>query len=424
MGASTAGSRGLTRKRRRIDVRKAVADKIPARHYATHGWDKYPAKMVPHLARYSIERVSKQGDRILAPFCGCGTVQVESLLAKRCSIGLDINPVAVLLARAKSAIYDVDRLRGHADEVAASAASVAERRFDYPRWLDYCFTPLTLHKLLSLRTSIRQSAKDVPRLYRDLLYASLVVSVRHSSRADPRSPKPFISKRAREERVGRHYDSFRVFLASVDRLAQASADLFGRIDGSGRRARTLEADARCVAKHIRSDPVDAIVTSPPYLSAQDYYRSSKLELAILGRAFRHGRESLGERIIGSGRGGQARIDWGRQSWRPKPLEALRKSDDHAAAVVARYFDDMRAVFKGIHRVVKPGGLCCFIVGDSTLRGIRLPVHRWISEIAETAGFQLVEHEVDTIRDRRVPPQRQGHSSLIDCEHLLFFERSD
>ena len=404
-------------------MRKAVADKIPSRYYVTHAWDKYPAKMVPHLARYSIERVSKQGDRVLDPFCGCGTVQVECLLAKRESIGLDINPVAVLLARAKCAIYDVDRLQRHADEVAATAAHVADSHFDYPRWLDYWFTPLTLRKLLSLRTSIDEIGKDVPRVYRDLLYASLTVSVRRCSRADPRSPKPFISKRAREERVGRHYDSFKVFLTSVRRLGRASVDLFRRIGGSGPRVRTLKADARSVRKHMTYAAVDAVVTSPPYLSAQDYYRSSKLELAILDSAFADGTDRLGESIIGSGRGAQPRIDWAKQSWRPRALEALWKTDERAAAVVVRYFDDMDTVLKGIHCVLKPGGLSCLVVGDSSLRGISLPVHTWIIRLAEKSGFQLVDHEIDSIRDRRVPPQRLGHSSLIDCEHLLFFKRS-
>ena len=63
---------------KRIDVRTTIGDILPYRHHVTHGWDKYPAKMVPHLARYAIECVSTKRDIVLDPFCGCGTVQIES----------------------------------------------------------------------------------------------------------------------------------------------------------------------------------------------------------------------------------------------------------------------------------------------------------------------------------------------------------
>ena len=64
-----------------------------------------------------------------------------------------------------------------------------------------------------------------------------------------------------------------------------------------------------------------------------------------------------------------------------------------------------------------------IVGDSTLRGISLPVHKWMIQIGEAIGFRLLAHEIDFIRDRRLAPKRMGHSSLIDCEHLLFFQHT-
>jgi len=115
------------------------------------------------------------------------------------------------------------------------------------------------------------------------------------------------------------------------------------------------------------------------------------------------------------------MDWNCQHWTPRPLTLLRDKDERSATVVLRYIDDMRRVLARIRRVLKPSGRCCLIVGDSTLREIYLPVHEWIVHVAERAGFRLIEHETDSIRDRRVPPQRVGHSSLIDCEHLLFFE---
>ena len=423
MGTPLPRGRPVRPTPRRIDVRTTIGDILPYRHHVTHGWDKYPAKMVPHLARYAIERVSTKTDLVLDPFCGCGTVQIESALLGRQSIGVDVNPLAVLLAKAKSAIYRPERLLAYAADVVAVARERLWRRHPFEDWLDYWFTPVTLQKLLAIRASIADIMEGKPAKYRDLLEASLAVSVRLCSRADPRSPKPFISKRARERRVGRHYDSITTFYRSVERLAEASQALLACMGGPRIQARTILGDSRGLSTDMLGGYVDSVVTSPPYLSAQDYYRSSKLELAILGPLVQMGTKSLGSAIVGSGRGEYSKLDWNKQKSLPSTLKLLRAEDERSARLVVTYLDDMRTIFGRIRTVLKPSGRCCMVVGDSTLRGICLPVHKWMIQIGEAMGFRLLAHEIDFIRDRRLPPKRLGHSSLIDCEHLLFFGRA-
>ena len=45
----------------------------------THGLHKYPAKFFPELPRWLIQRYSEKQDRILDPFSGSGTTNVEAL---------------------------------------------------------------------------------------------------------------------------------------------------------------------------------------------------------------------------------------------------------------------------------------------------------------------------------------------------------
>ncbi|RLE79482.1 MAG: hypothetical protein DRJ51_07695 [Thermoprotei archaeon] len=70
--------------------------------YLTHGLHPYPARMIPQIARRLIERYSERKDVILDPFCGSGGVLVESMLLGRNSIGIDINPLALIIAKAKT----------------------------------------------------------------------------------------------------------------------------------------------------------------------------------------------------------------------------------------------------------------------------------------------------------------------------------
>jgi len=376
--------------------------------------------MLPHLARYAIERVSLPDDTVLDPFCGCGTVQIEALLAGRNSVGVDVNPLAVLLARAKTTFFDAVELTATARRIISAARRRRSDRLTPYRWLKYWFAPLTLSKLFKVRLSI--SSARTSRRYRELLFACLAVCVRKCSRADPRSPKPFISKRARSKRVGRHFDAFKLFLDEVQRLCDAMQDLKRRAGNVKTSVCTTCSDSRRSATGRSCQTViDAVVTSPPYLTAQDYYRSSKLELAILGKLRDGDDQRLGAKIVGSGRGtrgvGPRKI--GRQA--PVQLRRLAARSCVLSSIVQRYLHDMRDVFSNVKNRLKHGGKCCLIVGDSTLSGVRLPVHSWIRRIAEQAGFKLIAHEKDLIRDRRLPPMRMGHKSLIDAEHLLFFE---
>src|SRR5690606_32981311 len=67
----------------------------------THGFHSYPARMHPAIARQLIASLAAPGAGLLDPFCGSGTVVVEGLRAGHPTVGLDLNPLAVRLARVK-----------------------------------------------------------------------------------------------------------------------------------------------------------------------------------------------------------------------------------------------------------------------------------------------------------------------------------
>ncbi len=60
-------------------------------NYSVHRLGEYPTKIRPIVVARIVERFSKEGDTILDPFCGSGTVAVEAKLQGRNSINFDIN---------------------------------------------------------------------------------------------------------------------------------------------------------------------------------------------------------------------------------------------------------------------------------------------------------------------------------------------
>jgi len=70
-------------------------------NYSVHTIGEYPSKIRPIVFANVVERFSKEGDIILDPFCGCGTMAVEAKLQGRNSINYDINQNAIELTRKK-----------------------------------------------------------------------------------------------------------------------------------------------------------------------------------------------------------------------------------------------------------------------------------------------------------------------------------
>ena len=211
MGVGNLIGHLLTREPQRIDLKKRSHGILDGMSRRLHILDKYPAKMIPQMARFLIERVSEPGDTVLDPFCGTGTVVREAIALSRNAVGLDVNPLATLLTRVKVGRYSRDLLERQLSELLESFRTETTT-FDltFPN-AEYWFTPATLRKLGTIRSVVDRLPQELPSPYPDFWRAVLASIVRQSSRADTRGPKPFISKRARETRAGRHFDPFRLF---------------------------------------------------------------------------------------------------------------------------------------------------------------------------------------------------------------------
>ena len=67
-----------------------------------HELYRYPARFYPKFVREVIKSFTKPGDLVLDPFCGGGTTVVEAMALGRRAVGMDINSLAIFLARTKT----------------------------------------------------------------------------------------------------------------------------------------------------------------------------------------------------------------------------------------------------------------------------------------------------------------------------------
>lgn len=384
--------------------------------------DRYPAKMVAHLADRLVEKYALNAHRVLDPFCGSGAVLVA---AKKRGIpvsGLDVNPVSELFARVKLQGFDRDKALALASRMVAAAKT---RRDTFPLdWPNkgYWFTPATLEKLERMRAVALDLRLNSTREGLAVLL-SFVLSVRPCSRADQRSPKPFISKQALLSRGGRHFDPYRELPRMLSEVADiyspsrsAPASLFVRADVVN------DVDiSRKIGKHSH------VITSPPYVNAQDYFRNFKLELYVLEGVLPFTVDSLRERFIGTERG-DLLVAVPEESVednckRFPPLTALKYKKPRLACVVHRYLHDVGQAFDNIITCLRPKACFVLVCGDNLVGGIRIPTWQLLGRMLEEKGFELFDQFADPIGDRMLAPRRCGHKGLIKEEVVCAFRRA-
>jgi DNA modification methylase len=383
--------------------------------------DRYPAKMVASLAEKLVSRYTTTCTKLLDPFCGSAAILAAAQQRGIPVAGLDINPYAVLLSKVKLQGFDIDMARRICSSLTRRANLL--KKASPIDWTakDYWFTARTIQMYERLNLAARELGLRRTRDGRAVLLA-YALSIRRCSRADQRSPKPFISKRAIKCRKGRYFDPTREIPALLEKL--------GKLYGTPKQLVPCVfcADLRSPKTTVKMcGTVSHIMTSPPYINAQDYFRNFKLELHLLEGLLPFFTSELKYRFIGTERGALLRgiRDETLRSHRsllPK-LTEMESTHPWHAEIVHRYLADMARAFDSMKAVLKKNGVLVVVCGDNLVGGYRIATWDLLNALLQRRGFVQFDQFGDDIECRSVPPQRKGHKGLIKREVVSAFLNS-
>jgi hypothetical protein len=170
-----------------------------------------------------------------------------------------------------------------------------------------------------------------------------------------------------------------------------------------------------------------VITSPPYINAQDYFRNFKLELYILEGVLPFTVEQVRKRFIGTDRGnllaGIPDAFISHNLVMLPELKQLASISRRLAAVVHRYLFDMTSAFGVIKTCLDPGGKLVLVCGDNLVGGIRIRTWEVLRAILQNQGFVVFDEFSDRIENRMLAPKRSGHKGLIKEEVVCAFYKS-
>ncbi len=394
-------------------LRAASDDRVA--HELTHGFHTYPARLHPATARLLVSEVL--GDRamgrrppvVLDPFCGSGTVLVEARFRGARARGVDANPLALLVARAKTAVGRPEWRARIADTAGAIAEDVIEtgrtaRRRGQgaaphrtikgideqtrARQLAQWFDPHVRRELEALAAAVDTVRSSDARLADVLMAVLSSLLYKVSRRESDTSDRQVQRKIARGACARLFATRAQELVDGLEAIAAVSGPNVGIARGDARRLDKADIEAGSVA---------GIVTSPPYPGTYDYASHQALRFAFLGL----GGKKFEVAEIGA-----------RRQFRGSAAERRRARDT--------WVRDMKQVVKQMTAVLVPGGLAAVVIGDSYAGGRAMFADRQMAHIT-ARDLELVAW-ASQHRPLVTAGEQRAFSTAPKREHVLLYRR--
>jgi hypothetical protein len=100
------------------------------------------------------------------------------------------------------------------------------------------------------------------------------------------------------------------------------------------------------------------------------------------------------------------------------IKRIRKIDLRRFQTIQTYFQDISSNLSCVYKALSHGGEYHMIVGNSTIRGIHIPTHQIIAEIAQDIGFSWDSYFKYPIKDHRTSIPINGNGGKIAYEHVI------
>ncbi|MCF8077555.1 MAG: hypothetical protein K9K87_15495 [Desulfotignum sp.] len=336
--------------------------------YATHGLFPYRGKFHPQMIKAIINIMGiKQGDTILDPMMGSGTVPVEAALMGINAIGIDASPFCKFMAQAKCDALKID---------PASLDIFTSRHENLFSDFNTCFEKISQQKKLFLKNTPLLNPAENEKIF-NLIFLAFLDSGGYARRSQKKS----------------HAEYFTSILERYTAAVNKISHVLKQLNIFPAQTDLYQGDARNL--DIETSSLDGIIFSPPYSFAIDYLKNDVSQLKYFDTEISH----LGEQMIGL---------------RGKNLKEK----------YAMYLEDMEKVLSECSRVLKKNRMCTIIIGtnDSQLSkalNIRkeavMGLHKIVMDIGKSKGLLPV---------RSLPRQIIGMANTMRQEYIVILQKQN
>lgn len=385
----------------------------------THGFFKYPCRFIPEIPRWAINTYTKENDIVFDPFAGSGTSLLESIINNRKAYGTEIDDIAKLIIKAKSLILSKNEFYELKETWGTLNDSVLKN--DYPEDipdmnnLEHWFSERNIHQLGKITHFIKQINNQNIQCFFNICLASIIKKV---SYCDDISPKPYVSSRIKKKEnealveFNNIFNKYLVMLEDFNELnPRHNIDL---VDGDA-------------LNFTFDDKIDLAITSPPYINAFDYVRTMRLENLWVG--------TKNEAELRSSKCLYVGTEQIKMNVEEKNLSILNDSellkecydsifvkDKKRALIVKKFFEDMKINLKTIYKNLSINGHYVIVIGNSTIRNVKIESWNILKDIAVKVGFRCEAVFRYLIRNPYIRIPRNGHGGIVNYDYVLCLKK--
>lgn len=390
----------------------------------------YPATFPAPIPKFLIALLTKEGDIVLDPFGGKGTTCVEALKQNRFFCYNDLNPFAVdIIKLIIDSLYyyslepsmlgklETDKIKREKlnsktysqDIVISKETTEADLLKLYPQnikerlernqvsretiWWYHVDTLIELLNILETAKLKEERHNDILKIKKLALITILKdVSSQHGHFT-------YVTDNCRPKKL-HYYDAIFAYFSMIERITLSIEEFLkqdkltnkvGRLEQRIENSHIHKGDARKL-DWLKDSSIDLVITSPPYLCAQDYIKTMRLN------NFFFPDDAFG--------------------WLySNEIGARSKRKGKPSKVVNEFYDDMKKVFKEIYRVLKRDKFFCLIIGQG--HGKVTQGYDTIADLiskAEECGFQIFSRAQRNISYKSV---RIGG---VNTEDIVIFQK--
>jgi len=364
--------------------------------------------MIPQIASRLITEYGRGAKTLFDPYCGTGTSLVEANINGIDAYGTDLNPMAQLIAKAKTSKIELQildlYLKEFNDYLFALNFGIKKLNIIVPTFknIDFWFKEETKNTLAIIKQFI-DNIKD-KKVQRFFLVA--------------------FSETIRESSLTRNSE-FKLYRMSEKQRENFNPDVFGMINLKLVRNRIglknyIKKNQNSVNAHIynfnssenmneiQKKSIDIVVTSPPYGDSRTtvaYGQFSRLSNQWLGveDASQIDNQLMGGRTKTIKETGIDIID--------KTIEIINKKDSKRAKEVYSFYSDYSKSIANVSTVIKHNGYACYVVGNRRVKDTTLPTDEITKCLFEKYGFKYKNTFIRNIPNKRMPSKNSPTNKI-------------
>ncbi len=367
----------------------------------THGYHRYPAKFIPQLVEklmdtYITDRTASIND----PFMGCGTTIVSAVSRGFYASGTDINKIAFLMTDVKAKPICPDYLKRKVNQFLSQICPlekdyelisrahiepyIPERHLEK---IDYWFEESVRDELGRILTVINEKEESVVKFFLLVAFSHVLKTCSIWSLA---STKP---TRDLNKRTTLPYDAIKRHLF---KMLKGNAYFYDVVPSQVKDDTDsyLKLRLGCAKDQpVEDNSVDLIVSSSPYVTSYEYadlHQLSTIWLDLAGDLKEYRKEFIGTSYKNYyDKSLKSHIAF-------KIVEEMEGKNKKKAKEIEAFYIDMQEVFNESYRILKPGGRCCYVIGNTKLRGVDILNAEAFVDSLQHSGFKfdkLIKREI-------------------------------